>query len=164
VNLLRLERLIRARRVAQTTNLWKDLADLFDLIDRGHGRYGVQAYNGGLFDLEGDSFLAEKALPDWYLARVLDHLGRTSQPDRPELGLFRVDYRDLAIQQIGGIIGHDCPPAEDHPCRDARRWRARDPELLLGLQVQPLDRDQRGPVARSRPALRSRGAVRMQSL
>jgi hypothetical protein len=25
--------------------------------------------------------------------------------------------------------------------------RARDPHLLLGLQVQPLDRDQRGPMA-----------------
>lgn len=86
-----------------TTNLWDDLKDLFDLIDRGHKRYGVQAYNGGLFDLEADTFLAEKALPDWYLARVLDQLGRAPQPDKPELGLFRVDYRDLAIQQLGSV-------------------------------------------------------------
>ena len=87
----------------ETTDLWKDLQDLFDLIDRGHRRYGVQAYNGGLFDLEADSFLSEKALPDWYLARVLDQLGRASQPGRPDLGLFRVDYRDLAIQQLGSV-------------------------------------------------------------
>jgi Eco57I restriction-modification methylase len=86
-----------------SADLWKDLGDLFDLIDRGHSRYGVQAYNGGLFDLEGDSFLSEKVLPDWYLARVLDQLGRTSQPGRPALGLFRVDYRDLAIQQLGSV-------------------------------------------------------------
>jgi len=85
------------------TDLWNDLQDLFDLIDRGHRRYGVQAYNGGLFDLEADSFLAENALPDWYLVRVLDQLGRAPQPDRPELGLFRVDYRDLAIQQLGSV-------------------------------------------------------------
>jgi hypothetical protein len=87
----------------ETTGLWEDLRDLFDLIDRGHRRYGVQAYNGGLFDLEADTFLSEKALPDRYLARVLDQLGRTYQPGRPELGLFRVDYRDLAIQQLGSV-------------------------------------------------------------
>lgn len=85
------------------TALWDDLQDLFDLIDRGHRRYGVHAYNGGLFDLESDSFLAEKKLPDWYLARVLDQLGRARQPDRTDLGLFRVDYRDLAIQQLGSV-------------------------------------------------------------
>ena len=87
----------------ETTGLWEDLRDLFDLIDRGHRRYGVQAYNGGLFDLEADTFLSQKALPDRYLARVLDQLGRTYQPGRPELGLFRVDYRDLAIQQLGSV-------------------------------------------------------------
>ena len=85
------------------TGLWGDLQDLFDLIDRGHKRYGVPAYNGGLFDLEVDVFLAEKKLPDWHLARVLDQLGRAPQPDRPELGLFRVDYRDLAIRQLGTV-------------------------------------------------------------
>ena len=63
----------------------------------------MQAYNGGLFDLEADTFLSQKALPDRYLARVLDQLGRTYQPGRPELGLFRVDYRDLAIQQLGSV-------------------------------------------------------------
>lgn len=86
-----------------TTDLWGDLKDLFDLVDSGRRSYGVQAYNGGLFDLEADSFLSEKALPDWYLARVLDQLGRAPQPTRPELDLFRVDYRDLAIQQLGSV-------------------------------------------------------------
>lgn len=85
------------------TQLWNDLTDLFDLIDRGHNRYGVQAYNGGLFDLEADTFLATKVLPDWYLARVIDQLGRASQTGHPERGLFRVDYRDLAIQQLGSV-------------------------------------------------------------
>ena len=85
------------------TALWDDLQDLFDLIDRGHRRYGVQAYNGGLFDLEADTFLAGKKLPDWHLARVLDQLGRAPQPDRTDHGLFRVDYRDLAIQQLGSV-------------------------------------------------------------
>jgi type I restriction-modification system DNA methylase subunit len=85
----------------EKADLWADLQDLFDLIDRGHRSYGVQAYNGGLFDQETDSFLSKKVLSDWYLARVLDQLGRASQAGH--LGLFRVDYRDLAIQQLGTV-------------------------------------------------------------
>lgn len=85
------------------TRIWDDLQTLFDLIDRGHQRYSVPAYNGGLFNLEGDSFLAANVLPDWYLARVLDQLGRAPQPDGSASGLFRVDYRDLAIQQLGSV-------------------------------------------------------------
>jgi type I restriction-modification system DNA methylase subunit len=85
------------------TAIWNDLKDLFDLIDHGHTRYGVPRYNGGLFNLDSNSFLDAKALPDWSLARVLDQLGRAPQPGRPELGLFRVDYRDLAIQQLGSV-------------------------------------------------------------
>ena len=87
----------------ETNELWEELHDLFDLIDNGHRHYGVPAYNGGLFDLEANTFLSEKVLPDWYLARMLDQLGRAPQPIRPDLGLFRVDYRDLAIQQLGSV-------------------------------------------------------------
>lgn len=103
----RLDQVERGIKVAdysqESIALWNDLQDLFDLIDRGHGRYGVHAYNGGLFDLEADTFLSRNALPDWYAARVLDQLGRAGQPGRPDLGLFRVDYRDLAIQQLGSV-------------------------------------------------------------
>jgi hypothetical protein len=37
--------------------------------------------------------------------------------------------------------------AENHLSRDAREWRARSPDLLLGLQVQSFDRDQRRSMA-----------------
>jgi hypothetical protein len=83
--------------------LWNDLSDLFDLIDRGHGTYGVPAYNGGLFDTEQHEFLATKKISDWYLAKVIDQLGRAPDPAHPRAGLFRVDYRDLAVQQLGGV-------------------------------------------------------------
>lgn len=83
--------------------IWQDLVSLFDLIDRGHARYHVPAYNGGLFDPERHEFLGQKQLPDRYLARVIDHLGRAEDPQHRERGLFRVDYRDLAIQHLGSI-------------------------------------------------------------
>ena len=85
------------------TAIWADLTVLFDLIDAGHARYGVPAYNGGLFDPDRHDFLTQKALPDRYLARVIDHLGRAKDPLHPQGGLFRVDYRDLAIQHLGSI-------------------------------------------------------------
>ena len=53
----------------------------------------------------------------------------------------------FTIGYYGRIIGHDGPSSEDHFCRDAREWRARDPHLLRGLSLQPLDRDQRRPMA-----------------
>jgi hypothetical protein len=83
--------------------LWESLEALFDLIDRGHARYDVPAYNGGLFDPAEHPFLNDHKLPDWHLARVIDRLGRAADPMLPEAGLFRVDYRDLAIQHLGGI-------------------------------------------------------------
>ena len=85
------------------TMLWDHLFELFDLIDRGHKTYGVPAYNGGLFDSEAHPFLAKYKLADWHLARVIDSLGRAEDPENPLAGLFRVDYRDLALQQLGGI-------------------------------------------------------------
>jgi type I restriction-modification system DNA methylase subunit len=86
-----------------STALWSDLLDLFDLVDRGHRTYGVPAYNGGLFDAEAHAFLAEKQISDYYMARIIDQLGRASDPHKPVAGLFRVDYYDLAIQHLGGI-------------------------------------------------------------
>lgn len=83
--------------------IWDDIRALFDLLDRGHGRYGVPAYNGGLFDSEEHPFLEQNKLSDWHLARVIDQLGRAIDPTAPRAGLFRVDYRDLAIQHLGGI-------------------------------------------------------------
>lgn len=83
--------------------LWDDLALLFDLIDRGGKRYGVPAYNGGLFDPDENAFLTQKGLPDMYLARVIDQLSRAPDAEHPHAGLFRVDYRDLSIQHLGHI-------------------------------------------------------------
>jgi len=86
-----------------STAIWGDLLDLFDLVDSGHATYGVPAYNGGLFSSESHRFLAEKQVSDHYLARIIDQLGRADDPQNRLAGLFRVDYHDLAIQHLGSI-------------------------------------------------------------
>ena len=86
-----------------STALWEDLASLFDLIDSGKKRYGVPAYNGGLFDDAANQFLSTKKLSDRYLARVIDQLCRAVDEGHPGSGLYRVDYRDLQIQHLGNI-------------------------------------------------------------
>lgn len=82
---------------------WDALTELFDLVDTGGKRYGVPAYNGGLFEPDQDAFLTEKILPDWYLARVIDQLSRAPDREHPQAGLSRVDYRDLSIQHLGHV-------------------------------------------------------------
>jgi hypothetical protein len=86
-----------------TTTLWNELKSLFDIVDSGHARYEVPSYNGGLFNVDEHPLLETKSIPDAYVALILDQLSRAPHRDRPELGLFRVDYRDLAIQQLGSV-------------------------------------------------------------
>ena len=86
-----------------STNLWAELRALCDLVDSGNRRYEVPPYNGGLFSSEEHPFLGEKAIPDIYVAPILDHLSRAPVRGKLALGLFRVDYRDLAIQQLGSV-------------------------------------------------------------
>ncbi|MEX0716288.1 MAG: N-6 DNA methylase [Planctomycetaceae bacterium] len=80
-----------------------DLRLLFDLVNTGQGRYGVPPYNGGLFDPEAHPFLERMQISDWHLARAIDYLGRAKDPSMRGGDLFRVDYRDLAIQHLGSI-------------------------------------------------------------
>lgn len=85
------------------TSLWQDLVVLFDLVDGGGARYGVPAYNGGLFSPEQHPFLITKVLSNRSLALVIDKLSRSRDPNHGHDGLFRVDYRDLAIRQLGSV-------------------------------------------------------------
>lgn len=87
----------------ESTGIWDDLQSLFDLVDGGHKRYGVPEYNGGLFQADAHPFLLDHRISDYYLARVIDQLGRAPDPLHRDAGLFRVDYRDLAIQNLGDI-------------------------------------------------------------
>jgi type I restriction-modification system DNA methylase subunit len=86
-----------------SVNLWSELKALCDIVDSGNRRYEVPPYNGGLFSAEEHPFLEDKEIPDGYVALILDQLSRAAHHKQPELGLFRVDYRDLAIQQLGSV-------------------------------------------------------------
>ena len=97
----------------ESTGIWTDLQTLFDLVDRGHARYQVPQYNGGLFDDAEHQFLRDKVVGDWHLARVIDQLSRALDAEHPDRGLFSVDYRDLRIQHLGSIYEG---LLELHPC------------------------------------------------
>lgn len=85
------------------TTLWTELRALCDLVDSRNRRYEVPPYNGSLFSSDEHPFLDAKQIPNNYVALVLDQLSRAPVPGRPSLGLSRVDYRDLAIQQLGSV-------------------------------------------------------------
>lgn len=94
------------------TRICDDLQALFHLIDRGHQRYGVPAYNGGLFNLESYAFLAEKRLPDWYLAHVLD------QPAAPS---NRIDRTSGSFASITAILRSSSLAAFTKACLNSSR-------------------------------------------
>jgi hypothetical protein len=62
------------------------------------------------------------------------------------------------------LLAHARPPAENHPRGNALVRRARPVGLLRGLSLQPFDRDQRRPMARPCPAVRSRTEVHLSGL
>lgn len=81
---------------------WHRLNNLFTLINEGSRARGIPekdfsipSYNGGLFDPQKNSFLAEKSVGDYYLAKVIDLLARSN-------GGF-VDYSTLDIRHLGSI-------------------------------------------------------------
>lgn len=98
---------LRVRNVGDfphgSADLWEQLQVLFILVDAGHQTFGVPAYDGGLFDPESNKFLLQNRISDWYMARVIDQLGRAVDRNHRERGLYRVDYRDLQIRHLGTI-------------------------------------------------------------
>ncbi|MBS1264182.1 MAG: hypothetical protein MAG715_01384 [Methanonatronarchaeales archaeon] len=95
-------------------DLWDDLDELFELIDRGSRSRGipkeelyVPAYNGGLFRTEVNSetseevrFLQGHKVGDHHLAQVIDLLTRR---ESEEDGRAFVDYSSLDIRHLGDI-------------------------------------------------------------
>lgn len=126
----------------EETAIWEDLQGLFDLVNSGHRRYGVTAYNGGLFDPDAHPFLSHERISDYYLGRVIDRLGRAPDPREPRAGLFRVDYRDLAIQHLGAVYEG---LLELHP------HQARERMVVVSRRVQGRVVEDVWPAAKPRP-------------
>jgi type I restriction-modification system DNA methylase subunit len=83
-----------------STQIWGQLQDLFGLIDEGQEDLGIPPYNGGLFDDETHSFLAENEVADRYIAEVIHRLGTTEGEDGNPV---TADYADLDTRHLGSI-------------------------------------------------------------
>jgi type I restriction-modification system DNA methylase subunit len=83
-----------------STTMWSRLNDLFRLIDEGNDDLGVPPYNGGLFDAEEHTFLAENKVHDRYLAEVIYRVSTTVDDNGDTV---RADYGDLDTRHLGSI-------------------------------------------------------------
>ena len=82
------------------TQIWGQLEDLFRLIDEGQESLGIPPYNGGLFDGEAHTFLAENEVADRYIAEVIHRLGTTEDEAGDPVP---ADYADLDTRHLGSI-------------------------------------------------------------
>ncbi len=87
------------------TSLWRDVGDLWQAVDRGNLRWGVPAYNGGLFSDDpaisrAGAAVAELSIPDADFAPVLATLLLDRTPDDT---VGPVDFRALSVTEFGTI-------------------------------------------------------------
>ena len=85
---------------AYSTSMWNRLEDLFELIDEGQEDLGIPPYNGGLFDQESHTFLADHEVSNRYLAEVIYRLS-TAANDEGRYVL--ADYADLDTRHLGSV-------------------------------------------------------------
>jgi hypothetical protein len=82
----------------QSTDLWRDLAALFDLVARGSAPLGLPAY-GGIFadDTPAGRFLRDHSVSDFFLVPALDKLSRDAE------GRFH-DFAPLGPDEVAGVL------------------------------------------------------------
>lgn len=78
---------------------WSVLDDLCRAIDTGDASIGLPPYNGGLFDRDRTTLLANVRLGDALIANVIDVLSFTQSEGQRRY----INYRDLSVQQLGSI-------------------------------------------------------------
>lgn len=83
-----------------STTMWRRLEDLFRLIDKGEESLGIPPYNGGLFDRENHTFLAENSVSNRHLAEVIYRLSTT---ENSEGRYVLADYADLDTRHLGSV-------------------------------------------------------------
>ena len=95
----------KSYETAETHNLWTDIGQLFEAIDKGYEAWSVPAYNGGLFSPDPSVSAAGGAidqlrLSDAELAPALTSLLN----ERDEEGeLAPIDFRSLSVRDFGTL-------------------------------------------------------------
>ena len=91
---------------ATNDDLWQDCLQLFRAVDQGHARWGIPAYNGGLFS--GDpsvnadgARIRDLTLPNAVFGPVLLAITVDRAPDDSSLG--PIDFRSLSVREFGTI-------------------------------------------------------------
>lgn len=79
--------------------IWRRVASLAKMIDKGDPSVGLPPYNGGLFSGEATPLLASLSLADDVMAEALDILSWEQRGGRRRY----INYRDLSVQQLGSI-------------------------------------------------------------
>ena len=88
-----------------STALWDDLAQVWNVIDSGNTSWGVPPYNGGLFASEKEVnehgyILRDIRIPDAVMGPVLRAL-LLDEADDGEIG--QIDFRSLSVREFGTI-------------------------------------------------------------
>jgi Alw26I/Eco31I/Esp3I family type II restriction m6 adenine DNA methyltransferase len=109
-----------------TFHYWNKLKELFEIINIGNKELAVPPYNGGLFNPEKHPFLEKHRVGDFYIARAIDLLSRSS--DRAY-----IDYGSLEIRHLGsiyeGLLEYKLKIAEE----DLYPVKEKDKEIYIPL-------------------------------
>ena len=97
-----------------STTMWSRIEDLSRLIDEGEEALGIPPYNGGLFNSDSHTFLANHEISNRYLGEVIYRLS-TTQNDEGRYVL--ADYGDLDTRHLGsvyeGLLEHQFEIADE---------------------------------------------------
>ncbi len=115
---------------AKADTLWDDIARLVKAMRTGQTAWGVPAYNGDLFSVDGlpgADVLEVASIPDRAIAPALVSLAR--DPDDPDTG---VDFSGLEIGHLGHIYEGLLSLRLSHADRDFRYDERRDRYVAPG--------------------------------
>ena len=88
----------------EASDLWDDVNQLWDAVNRGNSDWGVPAYNGGLFSIDQEVSPSGAAIADITLtnSEFGPALSAVLVDEGPE-GFGPVDFRSLSVREFGTI-------------------------------------------------------------
>ena len=79
--------------------LWNTLSEVFNWINQGNHALGIPPYNGGLFDNDEKTYLANHSIDDTYLSEALFSLGYREKKGE----IIPISYDDLSVRHLGSL-------------------------------------------------------------